>query len=107
MNPARLCSRYERCSVNNCPLDPGYPNLLVGPDDREKSCPMEKGVRIRAASQFPPGTLPYSGLTLREHTAKARYDSLSLAVRTQMANDGRERLKRLREAKEGKIASGE
>ena len=28
-NLARQCPRFDRCSVNNCPLDPRYPNRRV------------------------------------------------------------------------------
>jgi len=62
---------------------------------------MEKGVRLRISAQFPLGTLKHDGLTKREWVAKATYDSLSLAVKTRMANEGRERFKRLRQAKQG------
>lgn len=100
-NPARLCPRFDRCSVNNCPLNLAYPGLYTDPNDREKTCPMEKRVRIRCASQFPPGTLKLDGLTVREHTAKARYEALPVAVKAEMANKGREALQNLRASKQG------
>jgi len=77
---ARLCSRWDSCSVNNCPLDPFYPNRVVCRDDKERVCPVEKGVRLRAAAQFP-GVLRFAGLTSREFKAKARWDNLSDAVK--------------------------
>lgn len=64
---------------------------------------MEKNVRSRIASQFPTATLKHNGLTLREATAKAYYDSLPLAVKTQMVNKGRDSLNRLRNDKTKKI----
>lgn len=96
MNPAKLCPRFLSCSVNNCPLDSAYPNAFIHPLDSHKSCPMEKNVRIRIASQFPPSILLHSGLTLSEASAKTRYDALPAAVKTQMANRCRDNLKRLR-----------
>ena len=104
MNTATLCPRFLRCSVNNCPLDSSYPNLLVDPSDSEKSCPMEKNVRTRIASQFPPDTLHHSGLNIREYTARIRFEALPVALRNEMANRGREALKRQRNDKDGKIA---
>ena len=105
MNPATLCPRFLRCSVNNCPLDSAYPTLFVDPSDQEKSCPMEKNVRTRIANQFPPGVLQYSGLNVREYTARKRFEALPVALRNEMANRGREALKRQRNDKDGKIAS--
>lgn len=105
MNPSSLCPRFLNCSVNNCPLDLAYPTLPTDEFDTQKSCPMEKNVRIRIASQFLPGTLKHDGMTVREYAARRRFDSLSLDVRTRMANEGRERLKRYRKDKEGKIES--
>jgi hypothetical protein len=101
MNPEKLCPRYDRCSVNNCPLTTRYPNQVVCDLDKEKTCPMEKNVRERIAAQFPPGTLKHDGMTAREHSAFIRYGSLSLAVRTKMANEGRERLQKYRDSQQG------
>lgn len=69
------CPRYQTCNVNKCPLHESYPNLLYA-DDREKSCTMEKQVRFRIGSQYPE-VLKYQGLTVKEWTGKARFDSLS------------------------------
>lgn len=95
---AKLCSRWDACSVNNCPLEPEYPNLITDPNDKEKACTVEKGVRTRAAAKFP-GILKYGGLTTREWAGKQRYDALTPAVKSQMAERGRERLKAVAAAK--------
>ena len=95
INPPSLCPRFDRCSVNNCPLDPVFPNLPVLPGDKEKVCPMEKGVRARIGAQFPE-LLKMGGLTQREWLAKQRYERLPVAVKVQMAERGKEALKALR-----------
>lgn len=74
--PFKKCPRYAKCSVNNCPLHPEYPDLYIDPEDLEKKCTMEKPVRTRIAAELP-GILKYEGLTPREYSAKKRWDSLS------------------------------
>jgi hypothetical protein len=81
---AKECPRYISCSVNNCPLDPDYPNLFVAKDDKEKRCTMEKGVRTRIAATAP-GTLRLEGSTVAEAAARKCYESKPLAVRLNMA----------------------
>lgn len=71
----RECSRFERCSVNNCPLHELYPNLYTDPEDREKKCTMEKNVRIRIGANYP--ELKLKGYTQREYSAKVREDAMS------------------------------
>jgi hypothetical protein len=89
--PPKLCPRFDACSVNNCPVDPAYPTLFVDPKDKAKVCPMEKGVRLRIAVSFP-FLLPMLGHTTREWAGKQRYDSLSPAVKAQMAKQCRDNL---------------
>ena len=45
--------------------------------------------------------IPMLGHTIREWAAKLRYDALPVAVKTQMAEQGRERLRILRASKQG------
>ncbi len=85
---ARQCPRFPSCSVNRCPLDDDYPNQFVHPDDRERRCMMEKGVRVRIAATEP-GRLAMSGLTVPEHAATKCYESKPLAVRLNMAKQGK------------------
>lgn len=74
--PFELCNRYPDCSVNNCPLDPVYPNRYVDPNDLEKKCGYAKSYRVQIAEQFP-GRLKYAGLTIMEHRAKQRWENMS------------------------------
>ncbi len=76
--PPSECPRYDRCSVNLCPLDPEMESRTVHEEDKEQKCPMEKRVRLRIGSKYP-DLLPLGGLTAREHSAKARWDSMSPA----------------------------
>lgn len=94
-HPPKLCPRFDSCSVNNCPLGPAYPNRLVHPDDNQKSCPMEKSVRARIAKRFP-GLLPMQGLTRPEYAGKMAFDQKPVALKCQLAQQGRDSLKRLR-----------
>jgi len=87
-NLARQCPRFDRCSVNNCPLDSQYPNRRVDPADKEKRCPMEKGVRLRIAATAP-GTHRLSGLTAAEHAATKCYESKPVAIRLAMVEKGK------------------
>lgn len=96
MNPAKECPRWERCSVNRCPLDPGYnayPRLATDP---QKDCPMESGVRLRIGSKYP-DLLPNRGLSRAEASARARYDSLTeaeKAAKTAILAEARKKLVR-------------
>lgn len=74
--PFYLCPRYDRCSVNNCPLHPKYPDLYIDEADAEKVCRLGKNRRMLIASQFP-GILKYGGLTPRELKAQARWAAMS------------------------------
>ena len=64
-SPMRQCPRYQSCSVNHCPLDPEQDLHLAHSDDRERKCPMEKGVRQRIGQKYP-DLLPLLGLTPKE-----------------------------------------
>lgn len=75
--PFYQCPRYAKCSLNNCPLHPGYPNLIADPEDVEQKCGISKNVRTRIAAEFP-AVLKFEGLTSKEFTAKRVWESLSL-----------------------------
>ena len=60
---------------------------------------MEKRVRVRIASQFT-SLLKLGGLTTREHGAKVMYEALPPAVKAQMAEQGKARLKAYHKAKQ-------
>jgi hypothetical protein len=76
--PFRECPRFDRCSVNSCPLDPDQDLHTVHKLDKEQKCPMEKGVRVRIGSKYP-DLLPRLGLTSLEWAAKQRMSKLSTA----------------------------
>ena len=103
MNLARQCSRFSSCSVNNCPLDGGYPAHFVHPDDTQQVCTMAKAIRMRIAATDP-DQLPMRGMKAREWAGFKRYESLTLAARTQMAKAGKDRLLAYRKDKQAKIS---
>ena len=57
------CPRFERCSVNNCPLHPKYPDMDTCPQDSEKRCTLGKKKRLLIASD---SGLKFKGMTTRE-----------------------------------------
>lgn len=81
---ARNCPRWPHCSVNNCPLDLGYPDLYVDAEDRQQKCTIAKAIRLRIAAKFP-GVLVKGGLNVREYAAKTCYDRKPAAVKAAMA----------------------
>lgn len=70
------CPRYQKCSVNNCPLHPQYPDLTIDPEDHEQKCTLAKSVRIRVAEKYP-GVLKLEGLTPREFNGRNKWNALS------------------------------
>jgi len=75
INPYTECPRFLKCSVNNCPLHPTYPNLPIDPEDREQKCTIEKQVRFKIGSKYL-NVLKYRGLTVKEWAGKQRFESL-------------------------------
>lgn len=67
--PYKNCPRYAKCSVNNCPLHPDYPNLYIAEGDKDKKCGIAKAIRTRISANFP-GVLKLEGLTPKEHQAR-------------------------------------
>lgn len=45
------CPRYDRCSVNACPLDPEYPRY-TDEMDREQICKLSNEEKIKIMSKF-------------------------------------------------------
>ncbi len=74
--PFEECPRYDRCSVNRCPLDPEQDQRTIHPQDKEQKCPMEKPVRLRIGSKYP-DLLPRLGLTVKEWASRQAYANLS------------------------------
>ena len=73
--PYELCNRYSECSVNNCPLDPLYPERYTDPLDLEQKCGYAKSYRVKISEQFLE-VLKYGGLTVREFNNKQRWDNM-------------------------------
>lgn len=99
-SPNRECSRFDKCSVNNCPLLPSYPAKVIDEDDREQKCSMEKQVRFRIGSQYP-NLLKWQGLTSREWTGKQKFDSMTPEQKEEI----RQRANSMRQALKSPISS--
>jgi len=74
--PYRECPRYQKCSVNSCPLHPIFPEIYTDPEDSQVKCTLEKEVRFRIGSKYP-DLLKFQGLTPREWAGKKRFEGLS------------------------------
>lgn len=74
--PYHECPRFIKCSVNNCPLHPAFPELYIDPDDLQVKCTLEKEVRFKIGSKYP-DILKYQGLTHQEFAGKKRFEGLS------------------------------
>jgi hypothetical protein len=72
--PNEFCPRFERCSVNACPLHPDYPELTTSPLDPETICRAQRNTRLKIAKQFP-DSLKLGGLTVNEHRRKTRREN--------------------------------
>ncbi len=88
--PYHECPRFNRCSVNNCPLSFNYP-FLVNYEDRDLRCTLEKPVRVRIGSKYP--KLKYQGMTAKEYSATKIYESLSVEKKERLARIGIQSLK--------------
>lgn len=86
--PNEYCPRFDKCSVNKCPLHPDYDVLYCahedkdGPGDPEKTCLAKRSTRETIAAQYP-NVLCKSGLTdaeihrdAKRAKAKAHWDAL-------------------------------
>lgn len=96
----RECPRFNECSVNNCPLELMYPNMIVLDEDKEKTCTMEKQVRYKIGSKYPE-ILKFQGLTPKEWAAKKRYESLTYEEKQILAKRGKEALLKIKKVKKG------
>jgi len=86
--PNEDCPRFDKCSVNKCPLHPDYNTLYCAPEDKdgpgdpEKTCLAKSSTRQAIAAQYP-DILSKNGLTdgeidrdRKRARAKARWDAL-------------------------------
>lgn len=73
--PYHECPSFERCSSNNCPLDPAA-SIIGGKEHfnlkNEEKCKAHKPTRIKVGSKYPE-LLKYQGLTSREAIGKQVY----------------------------------
>ena len=81
---ARECPRWERCSVNNCPLDPHPVNY----SDNETRCTVAKSIRIRISEKFP-GELEHGGLTRAEWAGKQIWEKKTGAAKLKFVEGGK------------------
>ena len=65
------CTRFDNCSVNNCPLHPRYPKLPTLAIDFERKCKARKSTRVSLAIRSL-DKLPYEGLTVAEWKREER-----------------------------------
>ena len=93
--PFRLCPRFESCSVGNCPLHVGYPQMSRLATDTETTCTARRSTRTRIAAGHE-GVLRFGGLTCREYKRKLRRESRS----AEEIEQARARMARLRERKQ-------
>ena len=91
MELSELCPRYTKCSVNNCPLHSGYPDLSMGEDDLETKCRAQRSVRLKIAADYPE-KLRYGGYTVEEYRRKIRRENRT----EQEIKKDRERMRKIR-----------
>ena len=72
-NVEKLCTEYQSCSVNNCPLHADYPNLYVADYDTGRKCKLSKKKRISITEG---SGLKYAGMKIIEFTACKRWSSM-------------------------------
>jgi hypothetical protein len=89
--PPKECPRYDKCSVNSCPLDPEQAIHKPDTGDRDRKCTMEKGVRSRIGQKYP-DLLPLKGLTRGEWSAALLWSKIPPAEREARSKAGRQRL---------------
>ena len=100
--PMRECPRYAACSVNHCPLDPEQDRHESHPDDKERKCPMEKGVRHRIGFKYH-HLLPLDGLTPAEVAGARSWAKLPAAQQWERREAARERMTKLRDRRNPRL----
>jgi len=72
----KQCHRWQKCSVNDCPLDPDQDDRKSLKIDPEQKCKSKKWRRLKIAKD---SDLPRRGLTRREfgHLAKKNAPEVS------------------------------
>lgn len=92
--PYMECTRYQRCSVNHCPLDPDQDTRQSHPGDKQQKCTLAKTIRVRIGSKYP-DSLTLGGLTPREHQSKLRWSKLTAAQKQAITDKGRANIERI------------
>ena len=90
IRPFKECPRFERCSVNHCPLDPDVYRLEREsiPGDRETKCGLPKRRRMEIAARHPEA-LPWRGLWPAELAAVQRWEAMPPEERERRVAAGR------------------
>lgn len=65
IKPFQDCPRFMSCNVNDCPLDPLYPDTYIDSWDNDKKCTLGKVYRLKIAAHYP-GILKMMGMTKKE-----------------------------------------
>jgi hypothetical protein len=74
--PFHECPRYERCSINHCPLDPLWHGRVSLRDDPEPGpCTLPRKRRMKIAAGHA-SLLPWRGMYTRELLAVQRWEAL-------------------------------
>ena len=60
------CSRFQTCSVNQCPLDLMAPKRPPVPGDPEMTCKANLQERLDIISKYPKLEFPWNGLSKKE-----------------------------------------
>ena len=94
--PFESCPRFDKCSVNVCPLDPDQHlrNRLSG----EPKCTMAKSVRTRIGAEYH-GVLPNGGETGLEAAGRRRWEAMPEAEKAARIEAGRALLKAARDTR--------
>ena len=99
--PYRKCSRFQRCSVNNCPLSPGYPDHYTDSNDYEQKCTIAKSIRVRIGSQHL-DVLKFGGLTRREFAGRKAWENLTDKQRAATTERGKKNIVALQSHRQNK-----
>lgn len=100
IEPQLECPRWDKCSVNHCPLDPFQDDRLADPGDKEQKCTIAKTIRVRIGSKYP-DLLPMGGLKPREYAGAKAFANLPAAAKAELARKGADRLRAMRQGQNG------
>ena len=84
MKAYQECTRFEKCAVNKCPLDPNYKSMSSVPGDTERKCTLARKKRVETGAKY--DNLAYGGLTGHEYTALRESNNLPLNLSNAVCN---------------------